>query len=82
MFPRVLAEGCFSLRMGLPCPALSVGVVLDSQGAVQSKCVRASTITPTRRLSYIEADAMLASGTADQALVLLSQVLPKSFVIK
>ncbi|MEW5298704.1 MAG: hypothetical protein WDW38_000552 [Sanguina aurantia] len=63
MFPEALAKGPFSLRQGMDSNAMSIGVVLDSTGAVSLDegitCV-ASTIQVTHRLDYDGTDDLLA----------------------
>lgn len=55
MFPYSLAQGPFSLRTGAgPTPAMSVGVVLTAEGAVEDFTVTASLVEPRRRLTYLE----------------------------
>lgn len=62
MFPTVLATGPMSLRQGKLCAALSFGIVLDETGAVADYQIHPSVIEPTYRLSYEDADEMLALG--------------------
>mmetsp|Transcript_19401 Transcript_19401/g.58625 ORF Transcript_19401/g.58625 Transcript_19401/m.58625 type:complete len:909 (+) Transcript_19401:129-2855(+) len=65
MFPYSLAQGPFSLRTGAgPTPAMSVGVVLTAEGAVEDFTVTASLVEPRRRLTYLEADEVIAGGYA------------------
>lgn len=67
MFPRALAEGPFSLLEGKPTPALSFGMVLNEDGSVctERSVVLASTILPSQRMSYDQADALLDICTDD-----------------
>ncbi len=68
MFPHSLAEGPFSLRAGVgPGAAMSIGVVLAADGAVESYAVTPSLVAPAQRLTYHEADARLAAGDAAAA---------------
>ncbi|KAG5187095.1 hypothetical protein JKP88DRAFT_267938 [Tribonema minus] len=59
MFPRDLAENVLSLTAGRPCPALSMGVILNDAGAIEDLTVVASTIVVTYRLTYEHVDEML-----------------------
>ncbi|WP_341526651.1 ribonuclease R family protein [Nostoc sp. UHCC 0302] len=62
MFPELLATGPMSLVQGKVCYALSFGVVLDPNGAVQDYSIHASLIKPTYRLTYEDVDEMLELG--------------------
>ncbi|MFN3926446.1 MAG: ribonuclease catalytic domain-containing protein [Pseudanabaenaceae cyanobacterium] len=62
MFPPLLAEGVMSLVQGQKCHALSFGVRLDGQGAVQSYTICPSYIVPTYRLTYEDANQLLELG--------------------
>eukprot|EP00611_Tribonema_gayanum_P016936 TRINITY_DN2942_c0_g1_i1.p1 TRINITY_DN2942_c0_g1~~TRINITY_DN2942_c0_g1_i1.p1 ORF type:complete len:849 (+),score=270.96 TRINITY_DN2942_c0_g1_i1:58-2547(+) len=64
MFPRDLAENVLSLTAGRPCPALSMGVILNAAGAIEDLTVVASTIVVTYRLTYEHVDEMLYDGMA------------------
>ena len=59
MFPLELSTGPMSLVQGTLCCALSFGVLLTPDGAVQSYEICPSQICPTYRLSYDDADEML-----------------------
>ncbi|MGD1854844.1 MAG: ribonuclease catalytic domain-containing protein [Leptolyngbyaceae cyanobacterium] len=62
MFPEALATGPMSLRQGEVCCALSFGIVLSSEGAVEEYDIQASLIKPTYRLTYEDVDEMLVLG--------------------
>ena len=69
MYPRALAEGAFSLGSSggggggsAPCCALSVGVTLAPDGALDGYEVTPSLVRVTAALTYDEADADLALG--------------------
>lgn len=59
MFPPDLATGPMSLVQGKICTALSFGIVLDEDGAVQEYSIHTSIIKPTYRLTYEDVDEML-----------------------
>jgi exoribonuclease-2 len=63
-FPPVLAAGPFSLRPGEDCCALTVVARVDADGALLSARVMPSTVRVSHKLSYIEADALLAAAAA------------------
>ncbi|MBD2441417.1 ribonuclease catalytic domain-containing protein [Nostoc sp. FACHB-110] len=62
MFPEILATGPMSLVQGKICCALSFGIILDSDGAVEDYSIHASLIKPTYRLTYEDVDEMLELG--------------------
>ncbi|MBT9314195.1 ribonuclease catalytic domain-containing protein [Leptothoe spongobia] len=62
MFPEALATGPMSLRQGEVCCALSFGIVLSEEGAVEEYDIKASLIKPTYRLTYEDVDEMLELG--------------------
>ncbi|TAE53306.1 MAG: RNB domain-containing ribonuclease [Nostocales cyanobacterium] len=62
MFPEVLATGPMSLVQGRICCALSFGVVLDENGAVEEYKIHPSLIKPTYRLTYEDVDEILELG--------------------
>jgi exoribonuclease-2 len=62
MFPEVLATGPMSLVQGKECCALSFGVILDQDGAVEDYTITPSLIKPTYRLTYEDVDEMLELG--------------------
>lgn len=59
MFPPRLANELFSLLSGRRCPAWSLWVELDPQGAVVDYGLQRSWIRPTYRLSYADADELI-----------------------
>ncbi|MBD2056813.1 VacB/RNase II family 3'-5' exoribonuclease [Oculatella sp. FACHB-28] len=62
MFPQELATGPMSLTQGRICTALSFGVVLDSDGAIEDYSIHASQVKPTYRLTYEDVDEILELG--------------------
>ncbi|MBD2300995.1 VacB/RNase II family 3'-5' exoribonuclease [Nostoc sp. FACHB-87] len=62
MFPEILATGPMSLVQGRICCALSFGIILNSNGAVEDYSIHASLIKPTYRLTYEDVDEMLELG--------------------
>ena len=62
MFPSALAEGPFSLNAGIVSPALSFGCVLAPNGALTSLKVVPSLVRVERRLSYHQAQDLVAQG--------------------
>jgi exoribonuclease II len=62
MFPPELATGPMSLNQGKVCCALSFGILLDEDGAVQDYSIHASLIKATYRLTYEDVDEMLELG--------------------
>jgi exoribonuclease II len=62
MFPEVLATGPMSLIQGQICCALSFGIVLNNNGAVDDYTIHPSLIKPTYRLTYEDVDEMLELG--------------------
>ncbi|MEM9772778.1 MAG: ribonuclease R family protein, partial [Cyanobacteria bacterium P01_D01_bin.73] len=74
MFPLELAAGPMSLVQGKECCALSFGIVLDDEGAVDSYEICPSTVKPTYRLTYDDVDEMLQLGiTAESELQSLAK---------
>jgi exoribonuclease-2 len=74
MFPQDLATGPMSLTQGRICTALSFGVVLDSEGAIESYSIHASQVKPTYRLTYEDVDEILELGVqAEPELEALAQ---------
>lgn len=67
MFPPELATGPMSLIQGHTCCALSFGVVLTPDGAIQDYQIHASLIKSTYRLTYEDVDEMLELGLAAEA---------------
>ena len=66
MFPLELAAGPMSLRQGEVSCALSFGVVLDAEGAVEEVDICPSHIRVSYRLTYEDADEMLAMGVEEE----------------
>lgn len=66
MFPRDLADELFSLRAGQPTAAMSVHITLNSEGMLEDCGLVASTITPTRKLTYSEVDELLEVTMPEQ----------------
>lgn len=62
MFPPELATGPMSLNQGKVCTALSFGVILSPDGAIQDYQIHASLMKPTYRLTYDDVDEMLELG--------------------
>ena len=62
MFPTELAIGPMSLVQGQVCPALSFGVTLSENGAIQDYCIQPTLIKPTYRLTYEDVDEILELG--------------------
>ena len=59
MFPRNLADGLFSLRMGQPTAAVSVHMTIQSDGSLDDFGLVASTVNPSRKLTYAELNELL-----------------------
>lgn len=76
MLPLELATEALSLRAGQRCPALSVGVLLDDDGAVlDSRCQR-SWVQPRYRLTYEDGDELIElAPPGDEDLAQLSSLL-------
>ncbi len=73
MFPIELSTGPMSLIQGQLCCALSFGVTLGDDGAVESYDIAPSTIKPTYRLTYDDVDEILELGVqAEPELIALS----------
>mmetsp|Transcript_28093 Transcript_28093/g.75873 ORF Transcript_28093/g.75873 Transcript_28093/m.75873 type:complete len:959 (+) Transcript_28093:112-2988(+) len=66
MFPNSLAAGPFSLRDGEVCDALSVACAVDDDGSILDVQVHPSRIAITHKLTYHEADALIASTDAQE----------------
>lgn len=62
MFPPVLATGPMSLKQGQICCALSFGVILTAEGAIQDFEIHPTRIKSTYRLTYEDVDEMLELG--------------------
>ncbi len=80
MLPLELATDVLSLRAGQRCPALSVGVLLDDNGAVvDSRCQR-SWVQPRYRLTYEDGDELIElAPPGDEDLAQLSLLLKRRF---
>ncbi len=66
MFPNELATGPMSLVQGQTCYALSFGVNLDEQGAINDYLIKPTLIKPTYRLTYDDVDEMLELGLTNE----------------
>lgn len=69
MFPPELATGPMSLVQGQACCALSFGITLTPDGAVQEYSIHPSTIKPTYRLTYEDVDEMLDLAVQEPELL-------------
>ena len=73
MFPVELSTGPMSLIQGQLCCALSFGVLLSEEGAVKGYEITPSTIKPTYRLTYEDADEIVELGVqAEPELIALA----------
>ncbi|MBD2103710.1 ribonuclease catalytic domain-containing protein [Leptolyngbya sp. FACHB-261] len=73
MFPIELAAGPMSLVQGRACEALSFGVDLSVDGAIESYRICASRVQPTYRLTYSDVDEMLQLGiSAEPEIAILN----------
>ena len=70
MFPRNLADDLFSLKLGRTTAALSVHMVLNPDGSLDIGGLVASTIRPSRQLTYQEVDELLDAALPEQEPVL------------
>ncbi len=75
MFPPGLSTGPFSLRSGQLCPAWSLAVELDGEGAIESASLQRSWIRPAYRLSYADADELLELAPPQERDLLALQTL-------
>jgi exoribonuclease II len=66
MFPVELSTGPMSLVQGQVCCALSFGIILTPEGAVEDYDILISRIKPTYRLTYDDVDEMLELGLQDE----------------
>lgn len=66
MFPRNLADGLFSLHMGQPTAAMSVHITIQSDGSLNDFGLVASTVNPSRKLTYVELDELLDETMPEQ----------------
>jgi exoribonuclease-2 len=62
MFPAELSTGPMSLVQGKVCCALSFGILLSEDGAIERYDITPSTLKPTYRLTYEDVDEMLELG--------------------
>lgn len=67
MFPPELATGPMSLVQRQVCCALSFGVILNSDGAIEDYLIQSSHVRPTYRLTYEDVDEMLEMGVQAEA---------------
>ncbi|GAX76950.1 hypothetical protein CEUSTIGMA_g4397.t1 [Chlamydomonas eustigma] len=78
MMPKCLAKGPFSLNQGEVCCAMSISVLLSSDGSIQEFNVASTSICVTNKMTYEEVDRLLShldassSGTADDLTVLVA----------
>jgi exoribonuclease II len=70
MFPVELSTGPMSLTQGTVCCALSFGILLAEDGALESFEITTSQIKPTYRLTYDDVDEMLELGIEAEAELL------------
>ncbi len=73
MFPQVLATGPFSLRAGQRSAAWSLGVRLDTDGAITDLALHRSWVRPAYRLSYADADELLELAPPQERDLLMLQ---------
>lgn len=66
MFPRELADGLFSLRLGKPTSVVSIHMTLAADGSLADYGLQLSKIQPTRRLTYAEVDELLHETMPEQ----------------
>lgn len=66
MFPRNLADGLFGLQVGRPTAAMSVHMTIKPDGSLGECGLVASTVTPSRKLTYAEADELLDATMPEQ----------------
>eukprot|EP00898_Chlorokybus_atmophyticus_P000107 jgi/Chlat1/1097/Chrsp110S01582 len=71
MFPWKLAAGPMSLLQDIVSCAMSVGVVLASDGSIEEYTVTPSRVRVTYRLTYEDVDELLMLGTAEEEDLLL-----------
>ena len=70
MFPLELSTGPMSLTQGNVCCALSFGIILAEDGALEDFEITASQIKPTYRLTYDDVDEMLELGVEAESELL------------
>ncbi|KAF9679925.1 hypothetical protein SADUNF_Sadunf06G0066400 [Salix dunnii] len=74
MFPEKLAMEGMSLKQGEVCNAVTVSVILHSDGCIAEYCVNNSIIKPTYMLTYESASELLHMNLDEEAeLKLLSE---------
>lgn len=74
MFPKELSTGPMSLTQGNICCALSFGVLLTEEAAIESYEICVSQIKPTYRLTYEDVDEMLELGVqAESELIAIAK---------
>ena len=74
LHPPALSEAAASLLPDQVRPALLWTLQLDAEGSCTGVHVERARVRSTRRLSYVEAQAALDDGTADEVLQLLKEV--------
>ena len=73
MMPMNISEGVFSLIAGKRCPALSVAVLLDQNGAIEETKVSRTWIRPRYRLTYDDGDELIElAPPGDESLAQIS----------
>jgi exoribonuclease-2 len=77
MLPTVLGEQVFSLRQGQRCPAWSLWVELDGEGAVEAHGLSRSWVRPAYRLSYADADELLELAPPQEDLPTIQSLLAR-----
>jgi exoribonuclease-2 len=70
MFPVELSTGPMSLVQGQVCCALSFGVLLTEEGAIETYEICCSQVQPTYRLTYADVDEMLELGVEAESELL------------
>ncbi|KRB73307.1 ribonuclease II [Nocardioides sp. Root190] len=74
LHPPALSEGAASLLPDQVCPSLLWTLAVDAEGSCTDVHVERALVRSTRRWSYVEAQAALDDGTADDVLSLLKEV--------
>ncbi len=78
MFPEILINEIFSLRLKQNRRALSLGVVLNDDGSVISSEIIQTIITPNYQLSYEEADELIDYAPKEEEdLSIISNILDR-----
>ena len=76
MLPMRLAADVLSLRSGKRCAALSVGVLLTSDGAIAQHRITRSWVQPRYRLNYEDADELIdLAPPGDEGLARMAALL-------